>query len=292
MTNKHIKKTDAELIFTKDCVYKIFTTNIVDDQVLDDLFRLDKLANTKPLFLGKTDLEHSPFNAMNVEGNPTVMIMRLLNDIDSLSTRAQYNKITEDILESLAKTLYTFHQKTIFNLENDPTYFADRLSKDLKLVSDVVSKEPSINNIFQKVLDIVEQNKDKIDKRSKEHSVVEGHGDLNLDHIYLEGNDFCFIDFSHKKKYRVDDPTRDLAGIVLHLLELNKKGLVKPFVDFYKAKYSDEDFDLMLKLQLGKKFLVKYFIYFGGFAPEHREDDQLELCLNTANDVLGFISQK
>ncbi len=290
MTNKHIKKTDAELIFTRDCVYKIFTTDIVTKEVIEDLFRLDKLANRRPLFLEKTDVQHSPFSESHIVGNPPVIVMRLVDDINALSTLAKHSKLDVSRMESLANTLYSFHDRTKFLMTDNPTYFADRLDKDLSLVADIAQKDTSIARVYQKLIEIAEKHRGAINSRTKISPVVEGHGDLNLDHIYLEGHDFCFIDFSHKKKYRLDDPSRDLAGVVLHLLELKNGNLVQPFIDSYKSHREDENFDLMLKLQLGKKFLVKYFIYYGGFAPEHREDDQIELCLNSADSVLRFIS--
>ncbi|NQS89444.1 hypothetical protein HQ584_06620 [Patescibacteria group bacterium] len=291
MTRHHIKKTDAELIFDNDLVYKIFTTDIVDQQVLDDLLRLDKLANKNPHFLGIKDVFETPFNETGIPKNSKVLVMRYLRNENSLTKLADGEKLSEENMKELGSILFNFHQESDINdVTLAQNYLISRFNKDLSLVEAVVQKDAKILGIHRHLRKLLEENKQLLKHRIIDNLLVEGHGDLNLDHIYLEDGVFCFIDFSHKKKYRTDCPTRDLAGIVLHLIEKNIMNLAKPMIDTYTELSNDENIQVLTKMQVAKKFLVKFFIYSGGFAPEHYEQNQVNLCLNSVERVKEYIS--
>lgn len=273
---QRIDKTDAILLFTANYVYKIFTTNIVDRSVLNDLLRLDSLANEIPVFQKILPASETPFMKEGIDPNHDVLVMRRLNDENSLFNAVKSGIFKSTNLFDLATFVHRFHLKspTISTQEN---YLLERLQTDLVLVKDKVTAVPVIQEFYSKTLELLEKQRGILLSRK----VIEGHGDLNLEHLYLDGDSYCFIDFSHKRKYRVDDASRDVSGLSLHFVESGFTDLARGFLNNYSTISTDKNLPNIAILQMRKKLLLKYFIYSGGYAPEHTETKQLENITET-----------
>ncbi len=283
---RKVVKTDAELIFDTDKVYKRFTTSSVDTNVLNDLIRLDKQANPIPHFLGILPYLDTPFCSEALPDDTQILVMAYLPEQYFLTKITERGELTDTILQKMAHALYSFHSKmTIVSESFGGNYLLNRFTKDRELVADKVILNADVASYHKGFTKTLDSSVEIIQKRYQNNRLVEGHGDLNLDHIHLQKDTLTFIDFSHNTKYRFDDVSRDIAGIYLHFIELGKKDFATAFLSEYRKLSNDADLNLMVNLQVAKKVLVKYFIYIGGFDPKHYDEKMLQSVINTIIDL-------
>src|SRR3989339_532043 len=277
---KKTDKTDAVLLFSDTAVYKIFTTKIVDKGVLDDLIRLDKLSNRHPVCTGITAIADTPFIKEDVDSNSLVIVMRRLPDDGCLLKLISQDAFGSDGVKRLASFIYEFHTKTLV-IDAKKSYLWDRLQSDLDMVKPLMGASPIVYRFYLDTLSLLEANKSQVLERPKLHRIVEGHGDLNLGHLYLEDETFCFIDFSHKRKYRIDDVSRDLGGVALSMIENDRYDFACELIKEYAAISADEALQSITALQMRKKLLLNYYIYSGGYSPEHCARESVEKIIST-----------
>lgn len=284
---KKIIKTDAELIFDTNKVYKRFTTQLVGSTVLNDLIRLDKLANVHPHFMGVLPYRETPFCTEELPDATQILVMEYLPEQYFLTKITERNELTEDILQKMANTLYEFHIRVQLNSEAlGRDYLLNRFLKDKDLILAKVKLNATAEEYYKNFIRLIDINSETIRNRLQNKRIVEGHGDLNLDHIHFHNGIFTFIDFSHNTKYRFDDSSRDVAGIYLHLVELGRKDFATTFLNKYCTLSKDTDLKIMVNLQVAKKILVKYFVYAGGFDPKHYDKKLLQSVISTI-EILG-----
>lgn len=279
---KEIYKTDANLIFADDKVYKLFTTETVTMAVLEDLVRLDKLANSKPHYLEISPIGHTPFSTGNYPQNSLVIVMKYLPEDFFLSKLLNQEKLSKEIIELLAMRLFNFHQKNIQTDESfNGNYLFDRFFKDANLLTEKAKENKKVERFHEKFCFDLDLNKALLLERFSNRKIIEGHGDLYLDHVHFENDDITFIDFSHNTKYRFDDVSRDIAGIYLQFIELGDAGLANYFVTYYAKLSKDSNLTAMVSLQVAKMVLVKYYVSSGGFDKKHIDINALNKNIST-----------
>ena len=250
--------------------------------------RLDKKINTSPVFLSIESIENTPlFEEVDLKVYKSdVLIMRRLSEgyfiIDILK-----NNNVEINIEKIVSKLYIFHKDSVQSQDMfSGDYLWSRFISDYNLLSKCDSLDKyyiDLLGIFKKTID---ENYEVINTRFKSNKIIEGHGDLDLSHIHFDSGRYAFIDFSHNTKYRFDDVSRDIAGVYLDFIKLNHSDLAKLFLCMYKNNSGDGDLEVMVKLQIIKKTLLKYFIHSGGFSEKHLDNNLKETELLNIGNIL------
>lgn len=283
-------REESKLLFIGGKVYKLFLTPLVTHGVIKDLLRLDKKINALPVFLGIDSVENTPlFEEVDVKVYKSdVLIMRKLSDGYFIIDILKNNNIKINI-EKIVSKLYLFHKNSVQSKKAfSGDYLWSRFVSDYNLLSKCNSLDKYYINLLEVFKRTIDENSKIINSRFESNKIIEGHGDLDLSHIHFDSGRYAFIDFSHNMKYRFDDISRDIAGIYLDFVKLNHFDLAKLFLNIYKNNSGDKDLDTMVKLQIIKKTLLRYFIHSGGFSEKHLNDDLKDIELLNIRNLLRY----
>jgi aminoglycoside phosphotransferase family enzyme len=89
------------------------------------------------------------------------------------------------------------------------------------------------------LLSFLEDQGDVAGARAREGRIVEGHGDLRPEHVYL-GPPAAVIDcIEFSRAFRVQDPADELAFLALELERLGAPSLALAFLDAYRGRTGD-----------------------------------------------------
>ena len=272
---KRITKDDVDIVFTKDKVYKLILDGKVTKDDLTDIPLLDSLANIKPIISGiKTSKEFEDFWP-NTPITP-VMVMRKLNEDDCL---IQTNDL-EQIIKPLGIYLNNFHSKCPTDNKQPNDYLYSRMKEDIVRIRTLSHMHENIVSILETIDKELNSFRDFIIERANKGYIKQIHGDVNLEHLFKEGDNFCLIDFYLRKKYRTDDPTRDIATLFIDLYQHGFKELGNLLLSAYT---SDELIRKLVILQVAKRLLMKYFVYSGGYNVVHYDKDKLTNSVSMLN---------
>ncbi|PLX71023.1 MAG: gluconate kinase [Denitrovibrio sp.] len=80
-----------------------------------------------------------------------------------------------------------------------------------------------------------------LDQRVKDGFVIDGHGDLRLEHIYIEGSQFGLIDcIEFNKRFRYNDVMSEIAFLCMESDQIGDTAFSDCLMDWFLSVYNDD----------------------------------------------------
>ncbi|MBF0280099.1 MAG: hypothetical protein HQM13_20035 [SAR324 cluster bacterium] len=170
--------------------------------------------------------------------------------LDSLLAR---KKVTPTIIGRIAKYLAQIHSENPVEGRGD----AGRPENLYNLCEDILYQTQKYLNttITQPMLDIirrplekfVEEHRKLFSRRVKKKRIIQGHGALLPEHIYIKGMDVYFVSPQElHRKFCLLDAANDIAYLTVEFARVNEPEWMDLFVKRYIAAARDRDLTTML----------------------------------------------
>lgn len=175
--------------------------------------------------------------------------MKMLDENYFLHTYIDQNTLTDEHLDRVADKLADFYteqspDETVASYgTRDKIRFNtdENFSQTEEFVGTTISREAfnGINYFTDRYLD---QNDKLFQKRIKEDRIVDGHGDLHLEHIHVSPGGVCIYDcIEFSERLRCGDQAVDLAFLAMDLDYNDRWTESRYFVDQMAQKLTDPD---------------------------------------------------
>lgn len=88
----------------------------------------------------------------------------------------------------------------------------------------------------------LDENASLLKRRVKEGFVVDGHGDLRLEHVFIDGDSFGLIDcIEFNKRFRFNDVISEMAFLCMEADQIGETAFADGLMDGFLSVYDDED---------------------------------------------------
>ncbi|MHA1685998.1 MAG: hypothetical protein ACTSYD_06250 [Candidatus Heimdallarchaeaceae archaeon] len=180
------------------------------------------------------------------EGDPIDYLVKMkeLPQEDLLSNKLrQKSKIPEEIFVRIAKKIATFHKqnriKPNFNVvENIRFKWQESFE-----TTGTYKGFPIDNNFIRRVFAFIDKNQAYWQKREEKNEIVDGHGDLILNNIFLHNNRIYIFDCIEFSEYlRFQDPFEEVAFLTMDLEFNGYHEYAKTFLTTY-LNQTEEPFE-------------------------------------------------
>ncbi|MGE0597940.1 MAG: AAA family ATPase [Dehalococcoidia bacterium] len=98
----------------------------------------------------------------------------------------------------------------------------------------------ALGEISSRFLEALEGSRREIARRAKAGLVRDGHGDLRMEHVYLEERVQVIDCVEFSKQYRASDTALDFAFLVMDMESSGYAHLVGPLIDGYQSSANDD----------------------------------------------------
>jgi len=110
--------------------------------------------------------------------------------------------------------------------------------------------EEALRYIEEQTADFLDKNTELFDKRVKEGFVVDGHGDLRLEHIFFDSENFGLIDcIEFNRRFRFNDVISEIAFLCMETDYTGETAFSDGLLDGFLSVYSDS----------GSKKLINFY---------------------------------
>lgn len=176
--------------------------------------------------------------------------MKRIPDADFLSTKVANNEISREKAENIGENI----GKLFKGIKTDP--FAADFNGNFSVVKfnceENFSQTEGYRGRFiddelfafikKQTLKFLEENSELFDRRVKEGFVIDGHGDLRLEHIFMHGDDFGLIDcIEFNQRFRFNDAVSEAAFLSMELDYMGKTDLADGILSGFFKIYDDEE---------------------------------------------------
>jgi len=201
-----------------------------------------------PVYLGVVPLRRHPDGSLRV-GGPGELVdwlvkMRRLPADRTLQEAIRIGSWTEDEVRRVASLLSAFYK------DARPLYlgfaeYRERFKKDV-LANLAELRRPEhglqadqVQRVHEAQLDFLECRSDLLYARIRDHHIVEGHGDLRPEHIYLGDEPLITDCLEFNLQFRTLDPADDLAFLAMECERLGAPSIEPLLFDTYREITSD-----------------------------------------------------
>ncbi len=88
----------------------------------------------------------------------------------------------------------------------------------------------------------MDENTDLLSRRAKDGFVIDGHGDLRLEHIYMDGDSFGLIDcIEFNRRFRFNDVVSEMAFLCMEADQLGETAFADGLLGGFLSVYNDDD---------------------------------------------------
>ncbi len=146
--------------------------------------------------------------------------MRRLPAACALDYAIHTNAVAEADIRRLAARLAEFYRRAP-RIDVTAEHYRAELEDDVGLTERTLSRPhyslpvPMIRPIATTLRNYLSQHKDALDQRVGERQIVEGHGDLRPEHIYLEADPVVIDCLEFNFAFRIIDPADELAYLAM-----------------------------------------------------------------------------
>jgi aminoglycoside phosphotransferase family enzyme/predicted kinase len=96
--------------------------------------------------------------------------------------------------------------------------------------------------IKKQTMKFLEENKELFERRLKDGYVVDGHGDLRLEHIYMDGDEFGLIDcIEFNQRFRFNDIVSEIGFLSMEVDQMGRTEFSDGLLEGFFKVYDDED---------------------------------------------------
>ncbi|GAB6078205.1 gluconokinase [Hydrogenobaculum acidophilum] len=160
------------------------------------------------------------------------------------------NVLTDKDIENVAEVVANFHIKTTkvydVDLYEQMKFNTDENFEQTKeFIGKTISQE-DYSFIKDKVNNFYKNHKEIFVRRQKEGYVVDGHGDIRLEHVVMKEN-ICIMDaIEFNDRFRIQDEINDMCFLSMELDFKGYRHFSKVYEETYKNITKDKDFNILL----------------------------------------------
>jgi uncharacterized protein len=174
--------------------------------------------------------------------------MRALPADRMLDCAIAANAVTRDDLKSAAQLLACFYRDQPPIEFTGPQYLrrlrerVDDVREQL-LANDLALEVEGLDATIKLQREFLHDHAQSVEERACENRIVEGHGDLRPEHIFLGAQPLapCIIDcLEFDRDLRIFDPLEELAFLTLECERLNAAWIGREFIEPYREIVGDE----------------------------------------------------
>lgn len=102
--------------------------------------------------------------------------------------------------------------------------------------------EAVLSFIEKQTRQFLDENTDLLSRRAKDGFVIDGHGDLRLEHIYMDGDSFGLIDcIEFNRRFRFNDVVSEMAFLCMEADQLGETAFADGLLGGFLSVYNDDD---------------------------------------------------
>jgi aminoglycoside phosphotransferase family enzyme/predicted kinase len=107
-------------------------------------------------------------------------------------------------------------------------------------------------------LGCLERNTKAFETRQEQGRILDGHGDLRLEHVYFEGHDPVVIDaIEFNERFRIADVAADVAFVAMELDARSRPDLAASFLAAFAMEFADYDLYVVVDFYLSYRAWVR-----------------------------------
>jgi len=181
---------------------------------------------------------------------------------DELFMINKLNSLKEEDIKNVAKKIAYFHSQSKkmydFDVYNQMKFNTDENFEQTKEFIGKTIEQEDYEFIKDKVNSFYEKHKDLFYKRQKEGYVIDGHGDIRLEHVVIDKDNICIMDaIEFNDRFRIQDQINDMCFLSMELDLKGYRDFSKIYEDTYKSATKDEDFDIFLNFYKSYRAYVR-----------------------------------
>jgi len=185
-----------------------------------------------------------------------VVKMKRIDDKDFLSTRVLNDEINTDKIKEIGRQtaeLFKNVESNEIQLEENGNYqtikqnVMENFQMTEKYAGELIDK-----NIYEfiksKSANFLEKHQDIFESRLADGFVIEGHGDLRLEHIYFDGDKIGLIDcIEFNRRFRYNDVVSEMSFLAMELDLMGRHDLTDALMEGFYSVYNDENTRFLLE---------------------------------------------
>lgn len=118
--------------------------------------------------------------------------------------------------------------------------------------------DADVEFIKKQTVRYLDENSALLDKRVKEGFVVDGHGDLRLEHIYMDGDEFGLIDcIEFNKRFRFNDVMSEISFLCTESDMMGDTAFADGLMDGFLSVYDDAESSKLINFYKAYRAMVR-----------------------------------
>ena len=223
------------------------TTNLRRHYCQEEVRLNQRLA--KGVYFGVVPLTQGADGRLEFSGEGEVVdwliLMRRLPATSSLEYCIRNNSIPAQSIETLGAKLaqfYAYGQQIHMPLGLYRAWFSDGIDEIMVELREPAHDLPvdALNEIASLIKTFLLRRAHLFDQRVRDSRIVEGHGDLRAEHVYLESVPLIVDCIEFSKKLRAVDAAFDLSFLALDCERLGTREVGKQLFDVYRKIMKDD----------------------------------------------------
>ncbi len=175
--------------------------------------------------------------------------MRRIHDHRLLKNRL--GEVSEEEVKRLARHIANFHlraeKKPEFGKLEVMKFNTDENFAQTEKYIGITIKEGTYEYIKEKTNSFYKRYADLFEKRIKDGRIVDGHGDIRLEHVAFLEEGICVFDcIEFNERFRCGDMLNDMCFLSMELDFEGRQDLSKVYEEEYKKATGDEEFEVFL----------------------------------------------
>lgn len=219
------------------------------------------------VYLGVVKVRRRPGGSVGVGGRgpvvDSIVKMRRLDDADSLASRVADGRAKEPEVRAVARRLAAFHrgcQEALVAFDATRTFVANQAENldGIASAANGLVDGGFIRRLATEVAGLEEIVQNELPLRQAAGRVRDGHGDLRMDHVYLEGGRIEVIDcIEFNEKFRYADVALDIAFLAMDLESKGYPDLAKVLVEEHTGEIGERPSDRLMAAYLCYRAMVR-----------------------------------
>ncbi len=191
--------------------------------------------------------------------------MRRLRDEARSDNLLNHGTLRRSQVQAVARRLAHFHERAARSPEIDSFGSCDAIRRNVvenfdqtrELYAEYISGEQE-REIEATQLSFLNDNPDLFEQRIRQGRIRDGHGDLRLEHIYIEGEQIDIIDcIEFNDRFRYADVCADVAFLAMDLCHHERTDLAEDLLATYAQASGDYDLYALVDFYEGYRAYVR-----------------------------------
>lgn len=193
------------------------------------------------------------------------VVMRRLQDATGADRLLEAGNLHVEQIDRIARHLVTFHASTRCDAETtafgDPVQIAGNVRENFSQARQALLVElgkAQTQDLERGQIDFISSHGSLFRERMARGRVRDGHGDLKLEHCYLEGDQVVIVDcIEFNDRFRYGDVCSDLAFLAMDLSGHHRVDLAERLLATYALESNDYDLYALIDFYQGYRACVR-----------------------------------